>query len=108
MSSESYSLQFVRPPRHGLGRQAPGVGHGGPGAGRSRGRYLLTHVLPNIAAPLNTDCTLGLGRVIMATAGLSYIGLGAQPPSPEWGAMLSDGREYRRAVCNCGILTLVK
>jgi peptide/nickel transport system permease protein len=57
---------------------------------------LFTHVLPNIAAPLITYCTLGLGSLIMATAGLSFIGLGAQPPSPEWGAMLSDGREYLR------------
>jgi peptide/nickel transport system permease protein len=57
---------------------------------------LFTQILPNITAPLIIYSTLGLGSLIMATAGLSYIGLGAQPPSPEWGAMLSDGREYLR------------
>jgi peptide/nickel transport system permease protein len=57
---------------------------------------LYTHILPNIAAPLIVYCALGLGSLIMATAGLSYLGLGAQPPSPEWGAMLSDGRDYLR------------
>ena len=57
---------------------------------------LFAHILPNIAAPLIIYSALGLGSLIMATAGLSYIGLGAQPPSPEWGAMLSDGREYLR------------
>jgi peptide/nickel transport system permease protein len=57
---------------------------------------LVTQILPNIMAPLIIYATLGLGGLIMATAGLSYIGLGAQPPSPEWGAMLSYGREYLR------------
>jgi peptide/nickel transport system permease protein len=57
---------------------------------------LFTQILPNITAPLIIYSTHGLGSLIMATAGLSYIGLGAQPPSPEWGAMLSDGREYLR------------
>jgi peptide/nickel transport system permease protein len=64
--------------------------------GATHAHILLTHILPNITAPLIIYSTLGLGSLIMATAGLSYIGLGAQPPSPEWGAMLSDGREYLR------------
>jgi peptide/nickel transport system permease protein len=45
-------------------------------------------------APLIIYATLGLGNAIMITAGLSYIGLGAQPPSPEWGAMLNYGRNF--------------
>ena len=59
-------------------------------------RVMFTHILPNIVAPIIVYATLGLGGVIMATAGLSYIGLGAQPPSPEWGAMLNYGRSYLR------------
>lgn len=54
------------------------------------------HVLPNVLPLALTYATLGLGTVILATAGLSYIGLGAQPPSPEWGAMLNAGRGFIR------------
>jgi peptide/nickel transport system permease protein len=57
-------------------------------------RIMSSHILPNILAPLIIYASLGLGAAIMATAGLSYIGLGAQPPSPEWGAMLNEGRRY--------------
>ncbi len=60
-------------------------------------RYIMfTQILPNIMAPLIVYSTLGMGGLILATAGLSYIGLGAQPPSPEWGAMLNAGRTYMR------------
>ena len=59
-------------------------------------RVMYRHILPNVVAPIIIYGTLGLGGVIMATAGLSYIGLGAQPPSPEWGAMLNYGRSYLR------------
>lgn len=64
--------------------------------GGSHGYIMFTQILPNIMAPLIIYSTLGLGSAIMMTAGLSYIGLGAQPPSPEWGAMLNYGREYMR------------
>jgi len=57
---------------------------------------MLTQILPNIMAPLIIYSTMGLGGAILTTAGLSYLGLGAQPPSPEWGAMLNAGREYLR------------
>lgn len=59
-------------------------------------RIMVRHILPNILAPIIIYSTVGLGGAIMATAGLSYIGLGAQPPSPEWGAMLNSGRTYLR------------
>ena len=60
-------------------------------------RYIMgTQILPNILAPLIVYSTIGLGSAIMLTAGLSYLGLGAQPPSPEWGAMLNYGRNYLR------------
>jgi len=64
--------------------------------GASDSYIMFTQILPNIMAPLIIYSTLGLGGLIMATTGLSYIGLGAQPPSPEWGAMLNYGRTYLR------------
>ena len=64
--------------------------------GATNGRIMFRHILPNIMAPIIVYSTTGLGGAIMATAGLSYIGLGAQPPSPEWGAMLNYGRSYLR------------
>jgi peptide/nickel transport system permease protein len=54
------------------------------------------HVLPNVVAPIIVLATLGLGTAILSGASLSYLGLGAQPPTPEWGSMLSTGRDYLR------------
>ena len=56
-------------------------------------RIVATAVLPNCLAPLIVQATLGLATSILDAAGLSFLGLGAQPPIPEWGAMLSGGRE---------------
>jgi peptide/nickel transport system permease protein len=55
---------------------------------------LLRHVLPNILAPLLAQATLGIATAELEAAGLSYLGLGARPPAPEWGAMLNDARDY--------------
>ncbi len=63
-------------------------------AGTRRSGLLLTHVLPNVLSPVLVVATLGIGFAMLAGASLSFIGLGPQPPSPEWGAMLSDGRSY--------------
>lgn len=52
------------------------------------------HVLPNALGPVIVQMTLDIGTVILAAAGLSFIGLGAQPPNPEWGLMVAEGREY--------------
>jgi peptide/nickel transport system permease protein len=60
--------------------------------GGKHGRVLMGHVLPNSMAPIIVQATLGIGTAILDAAGLSFLGLGAQPPAPEWGAMLSDGR----------------
>jgi peptide/nickel transport system permease protein len=60
-------------------------------------RIMLKHILPNIIAPILVYGTLDMAGAIMLTSGLSYLGLGAQPPSPEWGAMLNYGRGYMRA-----------
>jgi len=56
------------------------------------GRILFKHVVPNCLAPLIVQSTLGIASAILEAAGLSFLGLGAQPPSPEWGAMLASGR----------------
>lgn len=55
---------------------------------------LARHVLPNILAPLLVQATLGVATAELEAAGLSYLGLGARPPAPEWGAMLNDARDY--------------
>ncbi|MGY0693572.1 nickel transporter permease [Virgibacillus sp. FSP13] len=60
--------------------------------GAKHGRVLMQHVLPNCVAPIIVQATLSVGTAILDAAGLSFLGLGAQPPTPEWGAMLSDGR----------------
>lgn len=65
-------------------------------AGLSDWLIILRHVLPNCMAPILIQATLGVGGAILSAAGLSFIGLGAQPPDPEWGAMLNEGREYLR------------
>lgn len=57
-------------------------------------RLLGRHVLPNIVAPLLVQATLGIGTAELDSAGLSYLGLGIQPPTPEWGSMLNDARDY--------------
>lgn len=56
----------------------------------------LTHILPNIISPILIQIALNFGTGIVDIAGLSFLGLGAQPPMPEWGAMLSSGRHYVR------------
>ena len=56
-------------------------------------RILFFGILPNCTAPIIVQTTLGLGTAILDAAGLSFLGLGAQPPMPEWGAMLAGGRE---------------
>jgi peptide/nickel transport system permease protein len=64
--------------------------------GASDFRLILRHILPNCLSPVIVNASMDMGFVILTAAGLSFIGLGAQPPSPEWGAMLSLGRTYLR------------
>jgi len=63
-------------------------------AGAGHLRLLFVHLLPNIIPPLIVVATLGVSTAVLAAAGLSFLGLGAQPPSPEWGSMLAAGRDY--------------
>ncbi len=60
--------------------------------GAGDARLIFFHILPNCMAPLIVQCTLGFGEAILECAALSFIGLGAQPPEPEWGAMLAQAR----------------
>lgn len=64
--------------------------------GTPRRRLFGRHLLPNVISPVIVIATLNLGTVVLATAGLSFIGLGAQPPTPEWGTMLAEGRSHLR------------
>ena len=64
--------------------------------GSSDFRIIRKHILPNCMAPVIVPATLGVASAILNTAGLSFIGLGIQPPTPEWGAMLSGARSYIR------------
>ena len=65
-------------------------------AGATDLHIILRHVIPNSMGPIIVEATINLSYMIMLSSSLSFIGLGVQPPSPEWGAMLSDGREYMR------------
>ena len=63
----------------------------------ARNRTILgRHLLPNVVAPIIVTATLGVGAAILWAAALSFLGLGSQPPTPEWGRMLSEGRQYLR------------
>ncbi len=64
--------------------------------GASDARIIMRHIIPNSLAPVIVQGTLGVASAILSTAGLSFIGLGIQPPAPEWGSMLSGGRQYLR------------
>ena len=64
--------------------------------GASNATILISHIIPNSLAPVIVQATLGVAGAILATAALSFIGLGIQPPNPEWGAMLSSGRAFMR------------
>lgn len=65
-------------------------------SGTSDAGIIFKHILPNCMAPLTVQISLGIADAILMAAGLSFIGLGIQPPAPEWGAMLSGGRNYIR------------
>lgn len=64
--------------------------------GSSDIRIIFKHIIPNCLAPIIVQATLGVAYAIINAAGLSFIGLGLEPPTPEWGAMLSGGRAYIR------------
>ncbi|MDR2387821.1 MAG: ABC transporter permease subunit, partial [Deltaproteobacteria bacterium] len=63
-------------------------------AGNSTPQIIIRHVLPNALGPLVVTAALDIGVMMIGVAGLSFLGLGVRPPTPEWGAMLNDGRNY--------------
>jgi peptide/nickel transport system permease protein len=62
--------------------------------GIPQARVLFRHILPNVLSPLVVKASLDLGFAILTTASLGFIGLGAQPPTPDWGRMIADGRKF--------------
>ncbi len=62
--------------------------------GCSKVRRIIKYVIPNAMAPVIVEVTMGIASTVLQLATLSYIGLGIQPPTPEWGAMLSDAKKY--------------
>jgi peptide/nickel transport system permease protein len=68
--------------------------HAAEALGASRRRIALSHLLPNVAGPLAAATTLAVGDVILLEAGLSFLGLGVQPPTPSWGGMILEAQPY--------------
>jgi ABC-type dipeptide/oligopeptide/nickel transport system permease subunit len=62
--------------------------------GEGHGRILFKHIVPNILSPIIVQSTMGLANAILSAAALGFLGLGAIPPQPEWGAMLGDSYKY--------------
>jgi peptide/nickel transport system permease protein len=62
--------------------------------GYSRSRIIIRHILPNAVAPIIVAATLGIGNTIVLEAGLSFLGLGVEPPTPSWGSMVAGGQGY--------------
>lgn len=67
---------------------------GAEALGAGRGRIIVRHLLPNVTGPLAAATTLAVGDVILLEAGLSFLGLGVQLPTPSWGGMILDGKSY--------------
>ena len=59
-------------------------------------RNLLRHVYPNALSPIIVQCTMSVSQLILQASGLSFLGMGVQPPDPEWGALLNSAREFMR------------
>lgn len=62
--------------------------------GNSNSKVIFRHILPNIISPIIVVTTFRLARAVLAASALSFLGLGAQPPNPEWGMIVNEGREY--------------
>lgn len=62
--------------------------------GAGDGRIWVRHILPNVLAPVIVEATFGAAGAILGEAGLSFLGLGTQPPQPSWGSMLNEGRQF--------------
>jgi dipeptide transport system permease protein len=81
----------------GAGRTEQGLRHRGARGRRRPLRLMFVTVLPNCLAPLIVQAALGVSDAILEAAALGFLGLGAQPPTAEWGTMLADAREFIRS-----------
>ncbi|MDR6724579.1 peptide/nickel transport system permease protein [Paenibacillus amylolyticus] len=72
--------------------------------GSKHSRIIFKHIIPNSIAPIIVLSTLRIATAILSASGLSFLGMGAQPPSPEWGTMLSTGREFLRTAPHISIV----
>lgn len=90
----SSTLQF-RQMEFILAEKALGAGHG---------RIIFSHILPNSLPPLIVAVSLDVGWMILAASGMSFLGLGAQPPTAEWGVMLSEGQKFIRTAAHVSLL----
>jgi peptide/nickel transport system permease protein len=77
-----------------LRERAASYVEGAVALGASRGRVVVRHILPNVIGPALVLATTNLGNVILSLAALSFLGLGIQPPTPEWGMMINDARSF--------------
>ena len=68
--------------------------HAARALGCAPGRVILRHLLPNLLPPLIIQATFGLAAAIVAEGSLSFLGLGVEPPTPSWGSMLNEGRQF--------------
>lgn len=57
-------------------------------------QIITSHILPNVIGPIVVEATMNVAGTILSIAGLSFLGMGVQPPQPEWGAMLSDAKDF--------------
>ena len=71
--------------------------------GASPARVMALHIIPNLAAPMIVEATFAVAAAVIGEAGLSFLGLGAQPPTPSWGAMLAEGRQFLLVAPNLAI-----
>lgn len=97
--SISYTPRFVRLVRSAV---LPQVGMDYVEAAKASGsghlRIIFKEIIPNAIGPIIVETTQSLSNMILEASGLSYIGMGVQPPKPEWGSMLAEAREVMRTV----------
>ncbi len=86
--------RLVRAETMTVRRQGGGYVDAAEALGASSWRVLLRHVLPNVSTPIVVSATLSVGNVIALEAGLSFLGIGAQPPTPSWGSIFLDGVDF--------------
>jgi dipeptide transport system permease protein len=88
---------YVRLTRAAVLVEEPRLRHRIPRGGRGAMRQMFVNILPNCLAPLIVQASLGFSNAILDMAALGFLGMGAQPPTPEWGTMLSDVLQFAQS-----------